>query len=78
MRSTLAGIEGKASRDQDAPSICLVSRMIQTAYAAGIMVMTMEAQFGELDYRSRRSAGLGEKDVILRVEDEKKDEDGGG
>lgn len=32
----------------------------------------------ELDYRSRRSAGLGEKDVFLRVEDEKKDEDGGG
>ena len=67
--------------------------MIQTAYAAGIMVMAMEAQFGdcmtafahcqgqnkvELDYRSRRSAGLGEKDVFLRVEDEKKDEDGGG
>ena len=52
--------------------------MIQTAYAAGIMVMTMEAQFGELDYRSRRSAGLGEKDVILRVEDEKKGKDGGG
>ena len=74
MRSPLSGNEGKASRDQDAPSICLVSGRMSNA--AGVMVMTMEAQFGvcvmalpgqnqvELEYRSRRTEELGGKHVF--------------